>query len=72
MADALGVNPKDVDDGLVDIVVTVVSSSTFLELHERLGHDPDSAARLATWAVEAIVQRAERERAVRTSRGGNT
>lgn len=61
LADALEIAPDDVDDGLIDIVVTLVSSSTFLEFHERLGHDAESAAHLTAWAVEALIQRAARD-----------
>jgi hypothetical protein len=61
LADALGVDPDDVSDDLIDLAVTILSSSTFLELHERLGHDAERAAHLAAWAIEAIVQRAARE-----------
>lgn len=61
LASELGVEPDEISDDLIDMTVTVISSSTFLELHERLGHDAEHAAHLAAWIVEAIVQRATRE-----------
>jgi AcrR family transcriptional regulator len=60
-----GLDPHDDDlDGLVDIIVTLTSSSSYLELVDRLGHDESDAARLAVWATEAVIDRARRERGV--------
>jgi AcrR family transcriptional regulator len=54
-----GVELPDTDqDRLVDLIVTITGSSTFLELVDRLGHDPEDAAALATWAVRALTDRA--------------
>ncbi len=46
---------------LTDLIVTVTSSSTYLELVDRMGYPPEDAARLAAWAAEAIVERARTE-----------
>jgi AcrR family transcriptional regulator len=57
--DASGIELPDTDqDRLVDLIVTITGSSTFLELVDRLGHDPEDAAALATWAVRALTDRA--------------
>lgn len=39
---------------LGDLILLVTSSSAFLELHDRMGHSPADASRLAWWAVEAM------------------
>ncbi len=47
-------NATDADlSRLTDLLVAVPSSSMFLELHDRLGHEPDEAADLAMWMVRA-------------------
>ncbi len=46
--------PQDELDTLVDITIALTSSSMFLELHDRLGNDADTAARLAIWAAKAL------------------
>jgi AcrR family transcriptional regulator len=50
--------PEPDGDQLVDLVLALTSSSMFLELVDRLGHTPEDAARLATWAVSALTDRA--------------
>jgi hypothetical protein len=45
----------------VDLIVTLMSSSTYLEMVDRLGHHEKDAARLAAWAVAACVDRARAE-----------
>lgn len=52
--------PADLDR-LTDIGVLLVSSTVFLELTERLGHDVDEAARLAAWTTAAVIDKAKRE-----------
>ena len=60
--EADGIDLPDPDlDRLVDLIVTMMSSSTYLELVDRLGHDEKDAARLAAWAVAACVDRARAE-----------
>jgi AcrR family transcriptional regulator len=44
---------------LADLLIAVLSSSMFLELVDRMGHEPDRAAQLVIWAVQALVERAE-------------
>ena len=46
---------------LVDLVVLLTSSAAYLELVDRLGYEDDDAARLATWAAQATIDRARRE-----------
>jgi hypothetical protein len=46
---------------LSDLMIVLLSSSTFVELVDRLGHTPDDAARIAAWGAEAIVERARRD-----------
>lgn len=46
---------------LTDLVVALMSSTMYLELVERLGHNERDAARLAAWAVGAIVDRSRTE-----------
>lgn len=41
-------------DDVADVIVTMLASSAFLELHTRLDRSPEDAARLATWAVTAM------------------
>lgn len=48
-------------DRLVDLLVVLSSSSTYLELVDRLGRDADDASRLAVWAIEAVHERAVRD-----------
>lgn len=44
---------KDRQD-LADLLVTIMSSATFLELHDRLGHSGADAARMVWWAARAM------------------
>lgn len=37
-----------------DLLVAIPSSSMFLELHDRLGHDPERAAELTMWMLRAV------------------
>lgn len=53
--------PADDLARLVDLGALLVSSTVFLELTERLGHDVDEAARMAAWAAEAVIDKAKRE-----------
>ncbi len=39
-----------------DLLIAVTSSSMFLELTDRLGHDAESSARLAMWAAKALAK----------------
>ena len=48
----------------VDLVVAMTSSSTFLELCDRLDNTPEDAARVTAWAVQAVVDRAITEGAI--------
>ena len=60
--DAEGVHLDEEDARrLTDLIVAVISSTMYLELVERLGHDERDAARLAAWAVGAVVDRARAE-----------
>ena len=62
-----GIELPDADlDRLVDLIVTLMSSSMYLELVDRLGHSEKDAARLAAWAVDAAVERARTEGGVHT------
>jgi AcrR family transcriptional regulator len=49
---------------LVDLIVFLTSSSTYLELVDRLGSSEPDAAKLAAWAVDAVITRARNEGAV--------
>jgi AcrR family transcriptional regulator len=40
---------------IIDLVVAITSSSMFLELVDRMGHEPESAAELAADLIELIV-----------------
>lgn len=51
---------------LVDLLLSVLSSSMFLELVERMGHQPDRAAQLATWVVHSIIERARADGGIHT------
>ena len=44
---------------LTDVLILLTSSSAFLELHSRLGYEPDRAAALAWWAVSALQRQFE-------------
>ncbi len=39
---------------LADLLIAIPSSSMFLELHSRMGHDPDVSAELANWALRTL------------------
>ncbi len=54
MAKAFPDAPEEQRHQLADLVMTVMSSATFLELHERLGHSGADAARMAWWAARAM------------------
>jgi AcrR family transcriptional regulator len=56
--------PEHELDLLTDLVVAALSSSMYLELVDRLGHAEDEAARLAAFAVNAIVDHAKHEGAI--------
>ena len=59
---AEGVDVPDDDAArLVDLGVLLISSTVFLELTERLGHDVDEAARMAAWTTAAVLEKAKRE-----------
>ncbi|HEX4905709.1 MAG TPA: helix-turn-helix domain-containing protein [Acidimicrobiales bacterium] len=60
VADGIDIPERDLDQ-LVDLIVTLMSSSTYLEMVDRLGHHEKDAARLAAWAVAACVDRARAE-----------
>jgi AcrR family transcriptional regulator len=49
---------------LVDLLVALISSSMYLELVDRLGHDDQEAADLASFAAVAVLERARREGAL--------
>lgn len=53
--------PEDDLARLVDLLVALASSSTYLELVDRLGHDEDEAAAMAAWAATALIERARRD-----------
>jgi AcrR family transcriptional regulator len=61
---AAGVDLGDEQALLVDLVVAMTSSSTFLELCDRLDNTPEDAARVTAWAVQAVVDRAITEGAI--------
>lgn len=46
--------PQQSRDELGDLIIMVMSSSTFLDLHSRLGYSAADAARMAWWAVRAM------------------
>lgn len=41
-------------EGLTDLIMVIMSSSTFLDMHDRLGRSGADAARLAWWAARAV------------------
>lgn len=52
--------PESTEDDralLTDLLVAVPSSAMFLELHDRLGHEPDQASDLAMWMVGAALSK---------------
>lgn len=55
----LAVGSEDAER-LADLVIAVSSSSMFLELVDHLGHPPDEAAELASFCVQAVIDRARR------------
>ena len=59
----LDVAPEDIAglSELSDLMIALLSSSTFVELVDRLGRTPEEAARMAAWGAEAIVERARRD-----------
>ena len=59
-AEGIDLPPDDLDR-LTDIGVLLVSSTVFLELTERLGHDVAEAADLAAWTTAAVIEKAKRE-----------
>jgi AcrR family transcriptional regulator len=65
VADAVAREGLAADDRLVDLIIAVMSSSMYLELVERLGHEAEDAADLAAWTVGAIVERARRDGGIR-------
>jgi len=52
-------------DRITDLVIALISSSMYLELVERLGHDDEDAADLATFTVRAVIDRARRRGGIR-------
>ena len=60
-----GIALTDADlDLLTDLVVALLSSSMYLELVDRLGRSEDDAARIAAFAVYALVDHAKSEGAI--------
>ena len=57
--------PRDEFDRLTDLVIAIISSSMYLELVDRLGHDDEDAADLATFTVSAVIHRARRRGGIR-------
>jgi hypothetical protein len=57
-----GIEP---DPRLVDLVLALTSSSMYLELVDRLGHEDEEAADLAAWTVGAILERVRRDGGIR-------
>jgi AcrR family transcriptional regulator len=55
----------DVDPRVVDLLLALTSSSMYLELCDRLGHDDQEAADLAAWTVGAVLDRIRREGGIR-------
>lgn len=71
--DQLGIElTTDDRSRLIDASIAAVSSSTFLELVDRMGHDPVDGADLAVWMVEAMVAHAARTGTTRPTRFGGT
>ncbi|MDH3705959.1 MAG: TetR/AcrR family transcriptional regulator [Acidimicrobiia bacterium] len=71
--DALGLDLDDDDRRrLIDASIAAVSSSNFLELADRMGHDPIDGADLAVWMVEAMVTHAARTGSTRPTMFGGT
>ncbi|MGI9604218.1 MAG: TetR/AcrR family transcriptional regulator [Acidimicrobiales bacterium] len=52
---------------LIDAAIATVSSANFLELVDRMGHDPIDGAELAVWMIEAMVAHAARTGSTRPS-----
>lgn len=46
-------------DELADLLLAIMSSRMFLELVDTMGHQPDRAAQLVTWAVDSLLTRAQ-------------
>jgi AcrR family transcriptional regulator len=45
----------DVDDELVDLIIALTSSSMFLELVDRMGHEPKDAVAMVTRTIEPLL-----------------
>ena len=56
--------PDDDLDRLTDLVIATLSSSMYLELVDRMGRSDDEAARMAAFAVAAVVDHATHQGAV--------
>ncbi|MDH4168142.1 MAG: TetR/AcrR family transcriptional regulator [Acidimicrobiia bacterium] len=56
---------------LIDAAIATVSSSMFLELTDRMGHDPVDGADLAVWMIEAMVTHAARTNTTRPAGFGD-
>jgi AcrR family transcriptional regulator len=62
---ALEAEGLDADPRVVDMVLAITSSSMYLELVDRLGHEDEEAADLAAWTVGAILERVRRDGGIR-------
>lgn len=52
----LSIAPEQREE-LTDVLLALLSSSMFLDLVDRMGHTPERAAQLATWAARSIIDR---------------
>lgn len=56
--------PADDRRDLCDLVMMITGSAAFLDLHTRLGHSGADGARLAWWAVRAMLGRFEKDQGI--------
>ncbi len=62
----LGLDPAD-GERLTDAVLAISSSAMFVELVERMGHEPTDAADLTVWMAQALLAHAEATATTRPS-----
>ena len=51
-------SPATTSIGLVDLLLTLIGSAVLFDLAEHLGNDPERAADLVHYAIEAVLDRA--------------
>ena len=65
---ANGWRAETIDDDVVDLIVALTSSSMFLELVERMGHEPDRAVAMVARAARLLIDDSRADRPTPPSR----